>query len=128
MRRRAQFLKDQGADGWSQNTRKDPFRLLAQPHEPLARYGLARQIIFPEKKTLAAQPLRGLTFVLTGELADFTRDEAKAIIKQKGGVVSSSVSNQTDYVVAGANPGSKYANAKKWGVKILDEKEFKKIL
>jgi DNA ligase (NAD+) len=66
--------------------------------------------------------------VLTGELADFTRDEAKAIIKQKGGVVSSSVSNQTDYVVAGANPGSKYANAKKWGVKILDEKEFKKIL
>jgi DNA ligase (NAD+) len=86
------------------------------------------KIIFPEKKTLAAQPLRGLTFVLTGELADFTRDEAKAIIKQKGGVVSSSVSNQTDYVVAGANPGSKYANAKKWGVKILDEKEFKKIL
>jgi DNA ligase (NAD+) len=94
--------------------------------QTLAQEGV--KIILPEKKTFSAQPLRGLIFVLTGELTDFTRDEAKAMIKQKGGAVSSSVSSQTDYVVAGANPGSKYDKAQKLGVKILDEKEFKKIL
>jgi DNA ligase (NAD+) len=86
------------------------------------------KIILPEKKTLSEQPLSGMTFVLTGELESFTRDEAKAMIKEKGGSVSSSVSGKTDYVVAGANPGSKFDNAQKLGVKILDEEEFKKML
>jgi DNA ligase (NAD+) len=86
------------------------------------------EIILPEKKTPSEQPFSGMTFVLTGELESFTRDEAKAMIKEKGGSVSSSVSKKTDYVVAGANPGSKFDNAKKLGVKILDESEFKKML
>lgn len=72
--------------------------------------------------------LAGKTFVLTGELASFTRDEAKDIIRKKGGDVSSSVSRKTDFVVAGENAGSKYDKAKKLGVKIINEEEFKKIL
>ncbi len=71
---------------------------------------------------------RGVTFVLTGELTSFTRDEAKAIIKEKGGAVSSSVSQKTDYVVVGNEPGSKYETAKKLGVKTVDEEGFKKML
>ena len=69
----------------------------------------------------------GKTFVLTGTLAGLTRDEAKAKIREIGGSVSSSVSKNTDFVVAGENPGSKYDKAKKLGVKILDEEEFMKI-
>ncbi len=85
-------------------------------------------VILPKEPGVSGQPFYGLTFVLTGELNSFTRDEAKAMIKEKGGVVSSSVSKKTDYVVAGKNPGSKYDEAKKFGVKILDETGFAKIL
>ena len=72
--------------------------------------------------------LQGKTFVLTGELNGFTRDEAKDMIRRAGGDISSSVSAKTDYVLAGNNPGSKYAKAKKLGVKIISEEEFKKML
>jgi DNA ligase (NAD+) len=72
--------------------------------------------------------LQGITFVLTGELAGFTRDQAKDMIRERGGDVSSSVSLKTDYVIAGGNPGSKYDKAKKLGVKIIGEKELKKML
>lgn len=83
--------------------------------------------ILPERIRLANAALSGKTFVLTGELVRFTRDEAKRKIKQLGGSVSSSVSRKTDFVVAGADPGSKYDNAKKLGVPILDEAEFLKL-
>lgn len=72
--------------------------------------------------------LEGLTFVLTGELANFTRDEAKDIIRKEGGDVSSSVSSKTDYVLAGENPGSKYDKAKELGVKVIGEEEFRKMV
>lgn len=67
-------------------------------------------------------------FVLTGTLNEFSRDEAKALIKKSGGSVASSVSKNTDYVLAGDNPGSKYSDAQKLGVKIITEFEFKKML
>ena len=86
------------------------------------------KIIMPEKKNDGPLPLKGLAFVLTGELSSFTRNEAKAMIKGKGGSVAASVSRKTDYVVAGENPGSKYENAKKLGVSVLTEKEFLDIL
>lgn len=66
----------------------------------------------------------GKTFVLTGELSRFTRDEAKDMIRKKGGSVSSSVSQKTDYVVAGKDPGSKLEKAESLGVKVLDEAGF----
>ena len=72
--------------------------------------------------------LAGKTFVLTGELTNFTRDEAKDMIRESGGAVSSSVSKKTDYVLAGENAGSKLQKAQELGVKIIDEEEFRKLL
>ncbi|EKD46651.1 MAG: hypothetical protein ACD_67C00131G0001 [uncultured bacterium] len=72
--------------------------------------------------------LHGLVFVLTGELVGFTRDEAKDMIRKRGGSVSSSVSKKTDYVLAGENAGSKLQRARELGVKILTEEEFVKLI
>lgn len=77
---------------------------------------------------LAPGKFVGLTFVLTGELVRFTRDEAKRRIKELGGSVASSVSQKTSFVVAGADPGSKYSKAKELGVAIIDEAAFIKKL
>ena len=74
------------------------------------------------------QPLAGVTFVFTGELKNFTRSEAENAVRSLGGTASSSVSKKTGYVVAGEDPGSKYNKAKSLGVKILDEKEFEKLI
>lgn len=72
--------------------------------------------------------LTGKTFVLTGTLPSLSREDAKALIEEQGGKVSSAVSAKTDYVIAGEQPGSKYDRARTLGIKILDEKEFKKLL
>jgi DNA ligase (NAD+) len=71
---------------------------------------------------------RGLKFVLTGTMGKMTRDEAKEKIRFLGGDIQGSVSKETDYLVLGADPGSKYEKAKKLGVKILDEKHFLEML
>ncbi|MDO8600541.1 MAG: NAD-dependent DNA ligase LigA [bacterium] len=80
------------------------------------------------KLQATSHKLQGLTFVLTGELGAMSRDAAKARIRELGGDVSESVSKKTDYVVVGENPGSKFEKAKKLGVKIVDEKEFMKMI
>jgi DNA ligase (NAD+) len=72
--------------------------------------------------------LAGKTFVLTGTLAHFTRDEAKKMIEDAGGTVTGSVSKKTDYVVAGADAGSKLDKAKDLGVTVIDEKQMKELL
>jgi DNA ligase (NAD+) len=81
----------------------------------------------PRKKSVA-QPLAGKTFVLTGELKGFSRNEAERLIRELGGNASSSVSSNTDFVISGESPGSKYDKAKKLGVKIIDEKQFKEMI
>ncbi|MEK7294326.1 MAG: NAD-dependent DNA ligase LigA [Nitrospirota bacterium] len=75
-----------------------------------------------------ARPLAGKTFVFTGGLERFGRDEAKRRVEQLGGRAASSVSKQTDYVVAGPDAGSKLNQAKKLGVKILTEAEFAALI
>ncbi|HVS27710.1 MAG TPA: NAD-dependent DNA ligase LigA [Burkholderiales bacterium] len=75
-----------------------------------------------------ASVVNGKTFVLTGTLSHLTREEAKERIEALGGNVSGSVSGKTDYVIAGADPGSKLAKAQELGVKILDEAGLLKLL
>jgi DNA ligase (NAD+) len=74
------------------------------------------------------QTLAGLTFVVTGGLNDFTRDGIAQTIVDHGGKASSSVSKKTDYVLVGADPGSKLAKAQELGVAIIDEDQFKALL
>ena len=75
-----------------------------------------------------AGPLAGLIFVLTGTLPRLSRDEAKELIERAGGKVAGSVSKKTNYVVAGADPGSKLARAEELQVPVLDEQQFRKLI
>jgi DNA ligase (NAD+) len=75
-----------------------------------------------------ARVLSGTTVVITGSLADLTRDEAAEAVRGAGGKVSGSVSKKTNFVVAGDNPGSKYDKAVDLGVTVLDEAGFRALL
>jgi len=85
-------------------------------------------LIFSGNKKRRGTILAGKTFVLTGTLSGYARDEAKKMIEDAGGRVSSSVSKKTDYVVAGADAGSKLDKARELGVKVIGEKEMEKLL
>ena len=74
------------------------------------------------------QRFAGMTFVLTGALERFTRDEAAAAIEVRGGKVSGSVSKKTTYVVAGEAAGSKLRKAQELGIPVLSETEFEAML
>lgn len=89
---------------------------------------LAQVKVTPLALAVKSTKLRGMTFVLTGTMEALSRDEAKAKILELGGEVNSSVSKKTSYVVAGENPGSKYDNAVKFGVKVLDERGFLELM
>jgi DNA ligase (NAD+) len=84
-------------------------------------------LVFKGARKERGTKLAGKTFVLTGTLAKYTREEAKKMIEDAGGRVSGSVSKKTDYVVAGADAGSKLDKAKELGVAVIDEKGMKEL-
>lgn len=82
----------------------------------------------PEEKAEIPQIFEGKIFVFTGALQQFTRDQAKQMVRERGGKATGSVSKKTDFVVIGENAGNKAEKAKKLGVKILTEEEFLAII
>jgi DNA ligase (NAD+) len=104
-----QFFKDKKNRESIERLKKAGIKLI----EPMAK----------EKGTLA-----GKTFVFTGTLKEFGRDEARNLVESLGGITASSVSKKVDFVVAGEDPGSKFDKAKELGIKILTEEEFKKLV
>ena len=105
------------------------YEFFQRPHtreilEKLERSG----VIMQEEPRKKSGKLSGKTFVFTGGMDGFSRIEAQEIVKNLGGKVSSSVSRQTDFVVAGTDPGSKYDKAKRLGIKTLTGAEFKKMI
>ncbi len=93
--------------------------------EKLKKVGLKFEI---EQQENEDNSLENTTFVLTGTLDKYTRDEAKLEIEKRGGKVTSAVSNKTTYVLAGDKPGSKIEKAKKLNIKIIDETEFENLI
>jgi DNA ligase (NAD+) len=82
----------------------------------------------PEPAAVEDAPLAGKTFVLTGTLGSMTREEATAALEERGAKVAASVSRKTNYVIAGADAGSKLEKARKLGVEVLDEEAFRRLI
>jgi DNA ligase (NAD+) len=89
---------------------------------------LGIKAVITEEKIEKIGLLTGKSFVFTGRLINFSRDEAKKMVEDLGGKITSTVSANTDYVIAGDKPGSKYEKAKKLGLKIISEEEFTKMV
>ena len=88
----------------------------------------SRRVIRQHKEERKDNRFAGLTFVLTGTLSKYTRDEASAIIESYGGKASSSVSKKTTYVLAGENAGSKLKKATDLGINIINEEQFNEMI
>ena len=106
-------------------TAESIFDFFQEPHnikviEKLKKAG----VVFPQMKRTKGK-LSGKTFLFTGALELFSRDEAKEVVERLGGKTAPSISKKVDYVVAGTEPGSKYDEAKKLGLNIISEEEFK---
>ena len=82
----------------------------------------------PLKESAESAPLDGKTFVFSGGLENYTREQATALIEERGGKIVNSVSRKTDYLILGSEPGSKLAKAQELGLAIIDEKELQKML
>lgn len=89
---------------------------------------LSRGVEYGKARKQAPGPLAGKVFVFTGSLETMKRGEAKKLVEDRGATAASSISKRVDYVVAGADPGSKLDKAKELGLKIIDEDEFKKMI
>ena len=85
-------------------------------------------LTFTGERKVRGTKLSGMTFVLTGTLPTYSRDDAKKMIEDAGGKVSGSVSKKTSYVVAGEDAGSKLDKARSLGVKVISERELMAML
>ncbi|MFH1045410.1 MAG: NAD-dependent DNA ligase LigA [Candidatus Omnitrophota bacterium] len=106
------------------------FEFFHSPAVPnlIARLRKAGLLLTQKRTLLSTSPLSGKTFVFSGGLRDFSRSLAQKKVRELGASYASSVSAQTDFVVAGDNPGTKIKQAKKLNVKIIDENQFKRMI
>jgi len=105
------------------------YAFFREPHnKAVIRKLIKAGVRWPAVRVSSHQPLQGKTFVLTGTLGSMTRDEARAQLQALGARVAGSVSPKTDYVVVGADPGSKARKAEELGVQVLDESGLEKLL
>ncbi|HOU04326.1 MAG TPA: NAD-dependent DNA ligase LigA, partial [Smithellaceae bacterium] len=89
----------------------------------------AKAGVAPQRKEISLNaPLVGKSFVFTGAMGSMGRNEAKEIVENLGGVVHSSVTKKATYVVAGVDPGSKLDKAKSYGIRVISEAEFLKLI
>ena len=93
--------------------------------DEVLKLGLVLENTYRKEENLK---FKGLSFVLTGTLEEFSRDKAQEILKSLGAKTPNSVSKNTNYVIAGANAGSKLTKAQNLGIKILSEQEFKELI
>lgn len=96
--------------------------------EKLRAAGVWPRMMSSELEAEGPKPLDGMTFVVTGTLADFTREGVKDFIETHGGKVTDSVSKKTSYLVLGENPGSKYEKARSLGVMVIDEEGLRSLV
>jgi len=96
-----------------------------QTVEELRQVGVQMQMA---EEVPGSKALEGKTFVVTGTLKNYSRDQIHALIQRHGGRPTSSVSKNTDYLIVGAEPGTKLTKAQQLGVKIITEEEFEKML
>jgi DNA ligase (NAD+) len=96
--------------------------------ERLKKAGVVTDLGAQASVARADERFAGKTFVLTGKLEKYTREEASRLIEDRGGRVSGSVSKKTDYVLAGEDAGSKLAKAESLGVAIITEDQFESML
>ena len=82
----------------------------------------------PKPGEIGGPDLTGKTFVVTGTLVNYSREDIEALIKQLGGKATGSVSKNTDYVVAGDKAGSKLDKARELGIPVISEEEFEKMI
>jgi len=100
-----------------------------QTHQVIRRLKQAGVVLdYIEKANTSHKGVSGKTFVVTGTLENYSRSEAQRVIRSMGGNISSSVSQKTDYLVVGKDPGSKLKKAKELGVTIIDEDAFSRLL
>ena len=116
-------------DGFGSLTAEAVVEALGEPHmiktiEELRRLGVNMSY----ERTAVSDKLGGKTFVITGTLPTMKRDEAQALIERNGGVVKSSVSKKTDYLLAGEDAGSKLTKARELGINIIDEPALLSII
>lgn len=101
----------------------------AEPHnKELVERLKAHGLNFKGEKKQRGTALAGKTFVITGTLANYSREAAKKLVEDAGGKVSSAVSKKTDYVIAGDDPGSKLDKARELGVQVIDEKQMEQLV
>jgi DNA ligase (NAD+) len=122
----AQYYQLEGIKGIGKETAESVVAFFGKEENKKLIQALIDRGIAPNER--ARGKLEGKVFVFTGSLKDISRDEASELVTGKGGIVSGSVSKNTDFVVAGENPGSKLDKAKKLGVKVIDEEEFGKLV